>query len=292
MNDSKHGLSILYVAVFLLSLNGLFSKLIPLDAITVTQMRSLMAAIALFGFAYVGKRGYRLSNIKQYAGVSMLGLFLGFHWITFFHAMQISTVAIGMLSFFTYPVITVFIEPFFNQKRIQKSDVFAAMLVLIGIVIMVSDNVTQYNSHLLQGAIWGVLSAFLFAIRNVIQKYKFADVPSDGLILYQVIAIAIILLMFIDVKSVGSLGINDWLLLILLGAVSTAMAHTLFSFSLKHLPAKTVAMIACLQPSTAAVFAWLILDEVPSNGVMLGGAIIVSVAFYESVYYVNRRNGG
>ncbi|VAW56267.1 hypothetical protein MNBD_GAMMA07-1686, partial [hydrothermal vent metagenome] len=34
MNDSKHGLSILYVAVFLLSLNGLFSKLIPLDAIT------------------------------------------------------------------------------------------------------------------------------------------------------------------------------------------------------------------------------------------------------------------
>ena len=59
MTDSKHGLSILYVAVFLLSLNGLFSKLIPLDAVSVTQLRSVMAALALLAFAYARKRKFR-----------------------------------------------------------------------------------------------------------------------------------------------------------------------------------------------------------------------------------------
>ncbi len=286
MKEPEHGLNLLYLAVFLLALNGLFAKLIPLDALTVTQVRSTVAAIALVCFALLTKRRVRLESAKQLAGISMLGVFLGLHWVTFFHAMQVSTVAIGMLSFFTYPVITVFIEPLFHGRQIDKADVFAAMLVFVGIIIMVGEDITQLNSNTLQGAIWGVFSACLFALRNVLQKYKFQQVSSDGLILYQVITIALMLFVFIDFDSIDSLELNDWLLIILLGAVSTAMAHSLFSFSLKHIPAKSVSMIACLQPPFAALFAWLVLNEMPGHGVLIGGLIIVSVAFYESVHHL------
>ncbi len=290
MTDSKHGLSILYVAVFLLSLNGLFSKLIPLDAVTVTQLRSVMAVLALLLFAVMRKRAIRLNSLREYIGVYLVGIVLGLHWVSFYHAMQISTVAIGMLSLFTYPVITVFLEPLFNKKVIKLVDIVAAFIVFAGIAIMVGEDLNQFDSAAMQGVFWGVISAFLFSLRNLLQKYNHASVPSDSLILHQVIAIAFMLVLLIDVDALISLQTNDWLLLVLLGAISTAMAHSLLSFSLKHLPAKSIAMISCLQPLAAAGFAWFILDEVPTVGIIVGGLIIVSVAFYESVTHVGLRN--
>lgn len=290
MTDSKHGLSILYVAVFLLSLNGLFSKLIPLDAVSVTQLRSVMAALALLVFAYARKRTFRLNGFKEYTGVYLLGVILGLHWICFYHAMQISTVAIGMLSLFTYPVITVMLEPFFSKNKIQLADVVAAFVVFAGILIMLGDDLGQFDSSSMQGVFWGVISAFLFSIRNLLQKYIHSGVSSDGLILHQVMAISFMLLIFVDVEAVGELELNDWLLLVALGTISTAAAHSLLSFSLKHLAAKSIAMISCLQPLSAALFAWVILDEEPTVGIMIGGLVIVSVAFYESVHRVAKRN--
>jgi len=289
MTDSKHGLGVLYIAVFLLSLNGLFSKLIPLDAVSVTQLRSVMAAVALFVFAYAGKREFRLNGLKEYAGVYLVGVILGLHWVCFYHSMQVSTVAIGMLSLFTYPVITVMLEPVFSKRKIQVSDVIAALVVFAGILIMLGDDLNQFDSAAMQGVFWGVISALLFSIRNLLQKYNHSAVSSDGLILHQVIAISFMLLLFIDVDAVNTLDSKDWLLLVALGSISTAAAHSLLSFSLKHLPAKSIAMISCLQPLAAAFFAWIILDEEPTLGIMVGGLVIVSVAFYESMHHVSKR---
>lgn len=292
MTDSRHGLSILYVAVFLLSLNGLFSKIIPLDAVSVTQLRSVVAVFTLFLFALLRHREYRLENLNQYIGVYFVGIIMGLHWVSFFHSMQVSTIAIGMLALFTYPVITVLMEPFFSRNRLMVSDVFAGLMVLVGIYLMVEDDMHQLDSSAVQGVLWGVLSAFLFALRNLLQKYYHADVPSDRLMMHQVLAIAVMLLVFVDYSSVMTFEPFDWLMLLLLGAISTATAHTLLSYSLKHLPAKSIAMISCLQPLFAALFAWLLLDEVPTRAVILGGLIIVSVALYESVKRAGMRYRG
>ncbi|VAW66902.1 hypothetical protein MNBD_GAMMA09-3121 [hydrothermal vent metagenome] len=281
--DSKNSLGILYMAVFLLALNGLFSKLIPLDAVTITQLRSVLAAVSLTVFALLLKREPRLETARQYSGVYFTGVILGLHWITFFHSMQVSTVAIGMLSLFTYPVITVVLEAFFNKKRVSFVDVIAAVLVLLGVLIMVKEDLHQLDSDAVQGVFWGVISALLFSVRNLLQKYCFPSVPSDRLILHQVIVVAVLLFVFIDFSSVARLQVNDWFMLILLGAISTAAAHSLLSFSLKHISAKSTAMISCLQPLFAAVFAWLFLSETPTQSVVLGGLIIISVALYESL---------
>jgi len=283
MSDSRHGLSVLYVAVLLLALNGLFSKLIPLDATSITQLRSALAAITLLAFAIVNKRQFKLDSKRQYLGIYAIGALLGFHWISFFHSMQVSTVAIGMLSLFTYPMITVLLEPFYTKQKILVSDIVAALVVLLGVFIMLGGKITSFDSDIAQGVFWGVISAFLFALRNLLQKYYYPEVSSDRLMMHQVLAVAIMLLVFVDYPSVLSLSVNDWLTLLLLGVISTATAHTLLSYSLKRLAAKSVAMISCLQPFIATLFAWLLLHEEPTNAVLVGGCIIVSVALYESL---------
>ena len=110
MNSHKHSLMALYIAVFVLALNGLFSKLIPLDAVSITQLRSVLAIVFLFLFMVLRKKPYQLGSRYEYIGVYFIGCILGLHWITFYHSMQISTVAVGMLALFTYPIISVFLE--------------------------------------------------------------------------------------------------------------------------------------------------------------------------------------
>jgi len=287
MSDNKNALSILYLAIFLLALNGLFSKVIPLDSVSITQIRSVIAAIALVVFAVIRKRAVKLRGLNQYLGILIIGMILGLHWVSFYHSMQVSTVAIGMISLFTYPVITVVLEPFFNKSRIRVADVVAGIFVMIGIFIMVIDDLNQFNNSSVQGVLWGVLSAVLFSIRNLLQKYYYSSVSSDSLIMYQVLSISFMLIVFIDYSSISKLDLQGWGLLILLGVVSTATAHSLLSYSLKHLEAKSVAMISCLQPLFATFFAWLLLDEEPTVPIVIGGLIIISVALYESIKKVS-----
>ena len=283
MPNKKISLALLYGAVLLIALNGLFAKLIPLDAITITQLRSVIAVFVLFLFCLIQKKTMRLPGIKRGIGIYLLGILLGLHWATFFHSMQVSSVAVGILSLFSFPVITVLLEPWFANHRPQIADIFAAIIVFFGLFIMVSPELKTMQGEIIQGVFWGVLSALLYSIRNIIQKYYFADIGSNNLMFHQVIATSLMFLLFVDLQSTFAMSPESWLMLFLLGILCTAAAHTLLVYNMKVFPVKTVAMISCFQPLLASIFAWLVIGEIPQTSVFIGGSLIIAVALYESV---------
>jgi drug/metabolite transporter (DMT)-like permease len=283
MPYSRLGLPSLYLVVVLLALTGLFAKLIPLDAISMIQLRGVIAAVGLALFSLSRKRSLKLTGLRQYVGVYALGLVLGVHWVTFFHAMQISSVAVGMLALFSYPLITILLEPLFTKQSIKTTDIIAGVIMFAGLLIMIGPNLGDLQGPVSMGVIWGVFSALLFALRNLIQKYHFNDVTSDSLIFHQVVAVSLLLVLFVDYPKVQMLDGGDLFKLVLLGVLSTATAHTLLTFSLKQMPAKTAALISCLQPLIAAILAWYFIAELPEPTVLLGGGVVLSVSAYESV---------
>jgi drug/metabolite transporter (DMT)-like permease len=283
MSHTRFGLPSLYLSIFLLALTGLFAKLIPLDATSIIQLRSVVAAVGLALFIALQKRSFKLSRKRTYVGVYALGILLGLHWVTFFHAMQVSTVAVGMLAMFTFPVVTILLEPLFTKKRIRGGDVCAGITVLAGLTIMVGSDLTDFQQPVTLGVLSGTISALLFALRNLFQKYRFDEETSDSLMFHQVVAVALMLALFIDFPRVEDLETASFIKVFLLGIFSTATAHTLLTYSLKQLPAKTVALIQCLQPLIAAVLAWLVVGEIPGLSVLIGRSVILSVSAYESV---------
>ena len=283
MTDFRFGLPSLYLAIFLMALVGLFAKLIPLDATSITQLRAIIAAIVLTLFGLQQKRNLRLVGVRSYVGVYALGLLLGVHWVTFFHAMQISYVAVAMLALFSFPMITILLEPLFTKQSIKAGDIVAGVIMLAGLAVMIGPNLTDLQGSVTRGVLWSVFSALLFALRNLLQKYFFNDVTSYCLMFHQVIAVGLMLAIFVDYPQVQALAATDWLKLVLLGIFCTAAAHTLLAFSLKQMPAKSVALISCLQPVIAALLAWYVVNEMPELSVLLGGGIVLSVSAYESV---------
>ncbi len=280
MDDTRSSLIGLHIASILFGGTGLFSKLIPLPAVDITALRSLGAAVALLGLVKLTGRSTALASRVDYGLMGLCGVLIGVHWATFFHAMQVSSVAVGMVAVFTYPVITVFLEPFCHGSRPRFKDVLCGFGVVLGVYCMVPA--FSPESAVAQGVFWGCVSAFLFALRNVVQRRYLNHCRGDTSMFYQTLVAGSIMLPFMQYSPVEQ-SLSTWLLLGLLAFVFTAIPHSLFTGSLRSLSAKTAGLIGSLQPLYATVLAALILGETPSIRTVIGGLIIVGAATHESI---------
>ena len=279
MKGHREGLLSVHVSVLIFGLTALFSKLISLNAIEITLLRSIFAAMAIALYILWLKESLRLNNLQDYFIALLLGFFLGTHWITYFHAMQVSSVAIGIIALYTYPVITVFLEPFFHGDRPHIKDIISALVVLLGIYFLVPE--FSINNQTTQGVFWGVLSAFLFAMRNIIHGRYFKRYPARHALFYQTLFIIILVLPFSD-AIIMEINSQQWLQFLLLGTLFTALPHTLFANSLLYLKAKTVGLIACMQVVYGTLFAAVFLSEQPDLTTIAGGLMVISAAVYET----------
>jgi drug/metabolite transporter (DMT)-like permease len=75
---------------------------------------------------------------------------------------------------------------------------------------------------------------------------------------------------------------RDVALLIVLGVVCTALAHTLFIRSMRVLSAHTASVVAALEPVYGIALAYALLDEAPGWRTLIGAALIVGAALKAS----------
>lgn len=279
MHHLREGLLALHAGILLFGVTALFSKLIALPALEITLLRSLFAAGALWLYVRALGEPLALERRRDYAVVALLGALLAVHWATYFHAMQVSSVAVGVIALHTFPVITVFLEPLFHGERPRPGDVAGALAVLLGIYLLVPQ--FALDDATFQGVLWGVFSALLYALRNIVQRRYFRQYPAHRALFYQVLMVIVVLAPF-GGGTAAQVSLWQWGQLALLGIAFTALPHTLFAHSLRHFKAKTASLVACLQVVYATVLATLVLGEWPGPSTVVGGLIVVGAAMYES----------
>ena len=280
MQHSREGLLAVHAAVLIFGFTALFSKLLTFPTLEITFYRSVVAFIVIAIYVAYKKQAFLLDSPRDYLMAGLLGVLLATHWVSYFYAMQISSVAIGVIALYTFPVITVFLEPLFHGEKPHSADIVSSIAVLFGIYLIVPDFSLDNSTAL--GVAAGVFSAFMLALRNILQRRNFSGYSASQALLYQSAVVVLALFAFIDTETI-SIDDRQWGLLILLGVVFTALPHTLFAYGLLHLKAKTAGLIACVQVVYAAVFAALFLGEWLSLNIVIGGLIVVSAAMYESL---------
>lgn len=289
MPHSKSAMWTLHLSVLLMGATGLFSQLIKLPAWDITGYRTAIAAVLVFAWLAWRERRIKLQSSRDYWRIIFLGLLLGAHWITFFHAMQVSSIAVGMISLYAYPVMTVFLEPWLKRTRLDWRDLVSGFVVLVGIYLLVPE--FDFSNTTTQGVFWGLASAFVFALRNLLLGFWFSDQSAARAMSYQLLVIALVMLPVVIWSPYTPTPTDIWLLLGL-GLVFTGIAHTLFGYTLRFLKAKTVGLVACMQPVYAVIYEIIFLHTVPNLPTIIGGAIIVSAAIYESVREHNKVKSG
>ena len=234
----------------------------------------------LFLFCKFKKLNIRVKSKKDLPTILLGAVLLGAHWVTYFYALKLSNVAIGMLSMFTFPVITALLEPLFTKSKLNPIHVLLGVMVLLGIYILAPE--INFESNYLKGILFGVFSAFSYAIRNLILKRHVQAYNGTVLMVQQSLIVSVLLLPVLfsyDTSNVSS----QWPYLIVLGLVTTAIGHSLFISSLKHFSVSTASIIGSAQPIIGIVFAYVFLSEIPTLNTFLGGALIIGTVVIESI---------
>jgi drug/metabolite transporter (DMT)-like permease len=206
------------------------------------------------------------------------GVVLAVHWLSFFAAIQVSTVAVGLLGFASFPLFTLLAERVFLARRLRRREALTAMLVTIGLVMLVPE--LSLSNPTVQGLGWGILSGFTFALLAVMNRRWVGSRTPTDIAFWQNFLAALVLLPFAWAApwAIGEIGAREIMLLIVLGLFCTALAHTLFISGLTVATAHTASVIAALEPVYGIVLALLFLGEVPSPRTVMGGVLIVAAA--------------
>lgn len=184
MNAAKSsGLIELHIAVLMFGGTALFSKLIPLSALDITLLRCCVASVVLGLLVKFRRQHLTLASKQDYLVAIGLGVIVSLHWVTYFAAMQLSSVAIGMIAFFTYPVMTVIAEPLLTGHKIKSQDIASGVLVLIGVILLIPE--ANLGNDTTLGIAIGILSAMLFTARNLLQKRYFTQYSGPHAMFYQ-----------------------------------------------------------------------------------------------------------
>jgi drug/metabolite transporter (DMT)-like permease len=288
MHQTRLGILATLLAVSLLAGNGYFAKGLVSDTLTLTLIRSLVAAIFIFLVIQLQGKSIRLKSKRDIYISCVTGIFLGAHWISFFYSMSISTVTLGMITLYTYPIITLWLEVFILGKKAYLLDWITSAVVILGIYVMaIKTSETQFENTFAISI--GLFSALCFAIRNILQQHFLSTYPAHTTIFYQTLTISVLMTLIFGVYIESNMSLNlivdegmHWLLL---GIIFTALPHSLMAVGIRNLGAKTAAVIACMQPAIAAFYAYIFLDEMASRNVIFGALIILSAVFFETIFH-------
>jgi drug/metabolite transporter (DMT)-like permease len=276
----KKSLIELHTAVIILSGASLFAKLITLPALDAITLRCLIAALTLF--AYIKLTGARMGLARRtdIGWILLMGVIVAIHWVVFFTAVQVSSVAIVLTAFYIFPIITVLLESLFYRHPVDRRNLLLALVVFGGIYLAVPGGFT--GGRLAVGAALGILSAIVYALRNVLYRKYMKGYPSSVMMFYQTAIAGAILLPFLS-PDIDLIADHRWAYLIALGVIFTAVAHSLYVNSLRTIRASTVGLISCMEPIYGMILAAFFLGEKPGVQTMAGALIVVTAAVYTSV---------
>ncbi|TFW03422.1 EamA family transporter [Oxalobacteraceae bacterium OM1] len=279
--DTHHrtGLLQIHVAVLLAGGAGLFAKLLDVSPAMLTAGRTVFGSGALLLFAAAAKVSLRLRSTRDAVAIALSGAVLAAHWASFFQAITVSTVAIGLLAFSTFPLFTTLLEPLVFRERLRRQDLLTALVVTAGLVLVTPS--FDLRDHLTQGMLWGMLSACLYVVLSLVSRSYAGTYPAACVSFYQQGVAALCTVPF-ALQRPGELAGGNLMYLAVLGVIFTALGQGLVNASLRHLRAQTVSVVFGLEPVYGILLAWLLLGEVPAARTLLGGALICGAVLLAS----------
>jgi drug/metabolite transporter (DMT)-like permease len=270
----------LHGAVLLFGFAGLFGKWLALSPVAIVLGRTAIAAAAL---GIVGLRARRFGPPFELRFL-INGAVLALHWVSFFAAIRVSSVAVGLLGYASFPLFVLVLENALLRRRWSRRKIVTATLVVVGLVLIVPE--FSYADRTVQGLAWGLVSGFSFALLTVLNRRFVATRRAADIAFWQNLTAALCLLPFAWASpwALGHIGPRELGLLAVLGLGCTALAHTLFIASLRRVPAHAASVVAALEPVYGTVLALLLLGEVPAPRTVAGGTLIVAAALVATRY--------
>ena len=265
---------------------GILGKLIHLEAFIIVWYRVIIAFIALGVGMLILKKTFRLKSKSELIKISLVGILVGLHWLTFYKSIQLSTASLGILCLSTTTIHVSWIEPIIMKRRISWFEVLLGLIVIYGIYFVSGD----FKDNDYEALAYGLVSA-LFAAGFAVFNTKLTENNTPAQIsFYEMISASIFITVILLAQgridpSILEMTTSDFWWLLFLGVLCTSFAFLATIEIMKQLGAFTVSLSINLEPVYTILLAIFILKENELLGMnfYVGSIIIILVVVANAI---------
>ena len=270
------GLALAIFGAVLLTPDTLFMRLSELDGFSMLVWRGGLSGIAyiLIWIWFSLRVERRIPNIFT-ANFGVIVLCQMLNATLFSLAISIAPVTVVLIGVATVPIFAAILSRIILGEALSKLTIITAVLVMIGLYISVlgqENSEIELGASTLPGAALGLGVAFSLAMNfTIIRKDK--DVPF-------VLAIAIGAFMAAGLGALCSEALywpplGNIAAIALTGIIILPVSFVTLSYAARFVSSSTVSLIMLLETVLGPLWVWWGIGEVPTDSMLVGGAIVV-----------------
>ncbi|MBD5770852.1 DMT family transporter [Marinomonas colpomeniae] len=228
----------------------------------VVFFRCVIGAVVLGGYAYfsglIRREFFKRSVLLM---IILGGITLVANWIFLFASFNYIPFSIATVAYHMQPLFLVLVGAIITREKPSGSLLVWLALAFVGLFLIVEldvneiaaifsgDSSASSEPSALIGLLLALGAAMLYTVTTLVTK-KVSQVPSTFVALVQVIAGIFILLPFVDLTNLPT-QTNQWIDLLVLGAVMTGFMYIIMYDSFQKLPTSLIALLSFIYPVTA-----------------------------------------
>jgi drug/metabolite transporter (DMT)-like permease len=248
---------------------------VDLPAPVIVAARFWFAALALTVVVGWEKRRGRPSgppvwSVSRGRAVAVC-LTLVVHWLSEIGAYQHAPIGTALFIIFLAPIGIAAFAPSVLGEAIDRQTVIALLLAVAGFAFMSRSALASSGTD---GLVLSLLAAATFVLLILLNKPLADTYGGIRAAQMQMTGAGLLIVPFVVVSHIGAPHLA-WLWLVVLGVVHTGVAIAVYLSCLSVVGATVTGVLGYLEPTTAVVWAWLVLGERPSAATLVGGAAIV-----------------
>lgn len=258
------------VGIFGIGTSGPLIAMSAMPVLTLIFWRNLGGALFTLPFA--------LRHSRDRAGMKwavIAGVLLALHFIGFFLAMRMTTVAAGTALVALQPIFAAIFVKFSGGHIPSKA--WLGMIVSFAGVALVSGVDLQISFRAFMGDIAAIISAALAAayIMAGSKAQRTLETSTYTTVCYFVCSMTALPMALVLGNEIFTFALNEWLILLGLIVGAQLLGHTMFNSALKRVSPAIVSLIVFFEVPVSALLAAWWLDQVPPLGIIPGIALIL-----------------
>ncbi|MBN9313544.1 MAG: permease [Chryseobacterium sp. 39-10] len=256
----KSALFRLHLIVFLWGFTAILGKLIQSSAQVLVFYRMFFAALFLFIFIrFFQRQSLRISK-KLFVQLSVIGGFMAFHWLCFFHSIKVSNVSIALSCLSLSTLFAAILEPIIFKRKIDVSEVIMGIVIVVCMALIFK---TEF--HYKEGIFYGILTAVFGTIFSVFNGKIFGKTSSGNIIFYEIFSGVLLLTVFFlftgQIFELHEISYRDLALILILASVFTAFPMLESVQLMKYISPFTLILTVNLEPVYGIILAFFIFGQ-------------------------------
>jgi len=258
---------------------GVFTKSIPLSALSLAFLRAFIAVPVLFAVMKIKKTDQvKWALLKPYL---ISGVLLGFGWSTLFYGFKHTSISSAVIIYNMCPVYVMIFAPLVLKETISKLQIAVIFISFFGLFLIVGQNLLDGYGYM--GLVLSAISGMLYATIVLINRSIKYRVDNQTATFVQIFAAMLVLLPFVlidgNILTVVYLDVKAVTYTILLGILHTGVAYTIFFSLYEHMKSVEIVSYSYLEPLFGILFSVIFIGETLTFPQIIGGILILGSTY-------------